>query len=329
MAAVVKSRHSEVDLIGSIDAMTARDAAELLGPSAMVFVNRGLVPPFATVRLVNELWHRAPWAAWGVDFGAMTHAVHLGQRLRVTRAAAFGEPLWVSGQLLASYSRGHLGIVEVEAHVSSERSGKSLSTWTSTYGFRGLRIPDHGQRHNRSSLRTETSEVVLEQDLVFGLPRLLAFARVASDPNPIHLDVDAARCAGFEGPIVHGQLTLGVALDAVLATVGEDEPIGTIELLASLRAPLVCGQVLTLTVRKSTSGSRYLVSATSAGRAVLRGAWVELGPTADTTVPAGSAHHGQVIEPDCGRPHGRDPRRHPAEAFGDDTAGGFSQGPAK
>lgn len=266
----------ELELVGSIDATTAHGAAELLGPSAMVYVDHGLVPPFTIVRMVNELWHRAPWSEWEVDLGAMTHAVHLGQRVRVTRAAAIGEPLRVSGQLLASYSRGQLGIVEVEAQVCSEESGRSLSTWVSKYGFGGIRLPSYGKCYRAPLLRPGTSEILFERDLVFELPSLLAFAQVASDPNPIHINMDAARGAGFDGPIVHGHLTLGVALDAVLAIAGSDRPIETMELVASLRAPVVCGQVLKMTVHRATSGSRYLVSATSAGRAVLRGAWVEL-----------------------------------------------------
>lgn len=38
-----------------------------------------------------------------------------------------------------------------------------------------------------------------------------AFAEVSGDRNPIHLDADAARRAGFDGPIAHGALGLSVA----------------------------------------------------------------------------------------------------------------------
>jgi len=36
------------------------------------------------------------------------------------------------------------------------------------------------------------------------------FARLSGDDNPIHLNRDAARAAGFDGTIVHGTLVMGL-----------------------------------------------------------------------------------------------------------------------
>jgi len=40
---------------------------------------------------------------------------------------------------------------------------------------------------------------------------LALFAAASGDHNPLHLDVDAARAAGFDRPIVHGMLTMAYA----------------------------------------------------------------------------------------------------------------------
>jgi acyl dehydratase len=37
---------------------------------------------------------------------------------------------------------------------------------------------------------------------------LALFAAAAGDHNPLHLDVEAARAAGFDKPLVHGMLTM-------------------------------------------------------------------------------------------------------------------------
>lgn len=40
---------------------------------------------------------------------------------------------------------------------------------------------------------------------------LALFAAASGDHNPLHLDVETARAAGFDKPLVHGMLTMAVA----------------------------------------------------------------------------------------------------------------------
>lgn len=40
---------------------------------------------------------------------------------------------------------------------------------------------------------------------------LALYAAASGDHNPLHLDMDAARAAGFEKPLVHGMLTMAYA----------------------------------------------------------------------------------------------------------------------
>lgn len=41
--------------------------------------------------------------------------------------------------------------------------------------------------------------------------QLALFAAASGDHNPLHLDPDAARAAGFERPVVHGMFTMALA----------------------------------------------------------------------------------------------------------------------
>jgi acyl dehydratase len=54
------------------------------------------------------------------------------------------------------------------------------------------------------------SRLELECGPVTGVD-LALFAAASGDHNPLHLDVDAARAAGFDRPIVHGMLTMAYA----------------------------------------------------------------------------------------------------------------------
>ena len=44
-----------------------------------------------------------------------------------------------------------------------------------------------------------------------GAPELALYAAASSDHNPLHLDEETARAAGFERPVVHGMLTMAFA----------------------------------------------------------------------------------------------------------------------
>ena len=49
---------------------------------------------------------------------------------------------------------------------------------------------------------------------------LALFAAASGDHNPLHLDAEAARDAGFDRPIVHGMLTMACAARAFTAALG-------------------------------------------------------------------------------------------------------------
>jgi acyl dehydratase len=53
---------------------------------------------------------------------------------------------------------------------------------------------------------------------VFTLEDVTAFARLSGDENPVHLDADAARAAGFDREIVHGVLVVSL-ISRLLGTV--------------------------------------------------------------------------------------------------------------
>lgn len=68
--------------------------------------------------------------------------------------------------------------------------------------------------------------------------------RLSGDMNPIHIDPDAAKRAGFERPILHGLCTYGIACRAVLAQFADFQPDGLVSLAARFSAPVIPGDTL-------------------------------------------------------------------------------------
>lgn len=93
-----------------------------------------------------------------------------------------------------------------------------------------------------------SGELVYEKALVFSTEQVAAFATASGDLNPIHLDDEAARAAGFEGRISHGVLA-AAELSRILGT---DVPgPGTIfsRLDMAFLLPIIAGANYSLSLR--------------------------------------------------------------------------------
>jgi len=65
------------------------------------------------------------------------------------------------------------------------------------------------------------ARLVLDSDPVSAVD-LALFAAASGDHNPLHLDAEVARSAGFERPVVHGMLTMARVARLFTATFGAD-----------------------------------------------------------------------------------------------------------
>ncbi|RYY27666.1 MAG: MaoC family dehydratase [Sphingomonadales bacterium] len=68
--------------------------------------------------------------------------------------------------------------------------------------------------------------------------------RLSGDLNPLHIDPDVARAAGFDCPILHGLCSYGVVGRAILQAVAGNEPARLIRLDARFSAPVYPGETI-------------------------------------------------------------------------------------
>ncbi len=128
----------------------------------------------------------------------------------------------VVGKITAVWDKGKAAVIETEGLVRDHNG--PLATTTATLfirgagGFGGERGPSTtgvNEPPDRAPDHVVTDHVQPEQGAIY---------RLSGDPNPIHIDPDFAKMAGFEQPFLHGLCTYGIVGRALLATVCGGDP---------------------------------------------------------------------------------------------------------
>ncbi len=122
----------------------------------------------------------------------------------------------VVGKVTAVWDKGKAAVIETEGVVEDSK-GPLLSTTSTLFirgagGFGGERGPSAASEE----IPQRAPDHVVED---FVQPEQGAIYRLSGDPNPIHIDPDFAKMAGFEKPFLHGLCTYGIVGRAILKTV--------------------------------------------------------------------------------------------------------------
>lgn len=94
-------------------------------------------------------------------------------------------------------------------------------------------------------------------DLTATLPTSLNQAliyRLAGDYNPLHIDPEVARSAGFDRPILHGLCGYGMVGRALIKVLCGDDPAKLRHLAARFTSPIFPGEPLQLEIWKAGQG---------------------------------------------------------------------------
>ena len=198
---------------------------------------------FALPTMAAVLAHPGAWIAnpaFEVDFPKLLHGE---QNLAVHR------PLSAEGEIEASYrvpavvdkGAGKGALVYFEKSLTDVASGELLCTVSSTLflradggcGSHGTPPPalpgdQHGSEAFSDEIRTPVNAALLY--------------RLNGDLNPIHVDPDAARKAGFDRPILHGLCTYGVVGYLLVRSVCDHDPSRLRSFGARFSSPVFPGE---------------------------------------------------------------------------------------
>lgn len=170
------------------------------------------VPTFCNVLGHPGFWGRDP--QFEVDWRKLLHAEH---RLTIHRPLAAEGDLRAEHDIIGIRDRGAEAgaFVHQRKRLIDEASGEAVASVVTTLLLRGDGgCGDHGDAPPELDKLPRRDP---DQKFEVTAPEILPLIyRLSGDFNPLHIDPEVARAAGFERPILHGLATMGIAAYSLL-----------------------------------------------------------------------------------------------------------------
>ncbi|MBR0646059.1 MaoC family dehydratase [Plastoroseomonas hellenica] len=211
------------------------------------------LPSLAVVLGYPGFWVRDP--ASGVDWVKVVHG---------EQSLILHKPLPVEGEVIGTSrvtgivdrGAGKGAMIYSAREVKDAKTGELLATLEMTTFARG----DGGFGGPSGPVRPPHPEPEGAPDITLDLPtrpeQALVY-RLNGDFNPLHIDPDVARDAGFDRPILHGLCTFGVVCHALLKSLCGYDParFGRMDLRFS--APVFPGETIRTEIWKQAGGAAF------------------------------------------------------------------------
>ena len=228
-------------------------------PEQLPFLYEGLgplvLPSMASVLATPGFWMQDPALClpW-------QNVLHLSEELEIHKALSAEGTLVGATRIEALYDKGpNRGAVLVTRHDLTDLDGTPVATTRKCEYCRGL--GGFGGAPGPSAVTAPPPEH--EPDLIadWRFPEQAAVLyRLSGDLNPLHIDPEIARAAGFERPILHGLCTLGALCWLVVRDLCEGDPTRLRFFAAHFTAPVFPGDRIRLSAWEGTGGYSFIAS---------------------------------------------------------------------
>ncbi len=218
------------------------------------------IPAMAVTLAYPGFWYRD--LDPGLDF---LRTVHASERFEIHRPLPVAATVVARPRIVAIHDKGEGrgSLVVSRREIAEKGSGARLATVTQTAfcrGDGGLGGPVRPAPAPQA-MSDAPPEAVLS---IPTLPQAALIYRLSGDYNPLHVDPDFARGAGFPSPILHGLSTYGHVC-RMLMRLGDGGAITAMD--CRFTAPVLPGETLTLEVWRD--GAQALFRAFVGERKVL------------------------------------------------------------
>lgn len=202
--------------------------------------------------------------------------VHLSQAISFERLVAADERLDSRAEV-ASLHVNPVGTTIAVRFDVRDSAGVTVCEGTTGILLRGVQSNAPAEPPARADRRGRRTTAAQLGEVTFALSpdQSILYAEASGDDVPLHVDVDAARRAGFPGLILHGMCTYAMCASAIARVVAGGNHARLASLSVVFARPVLVGQPLRVIVERHGDGAigftaRQARPVTRDGRAVLR-----------------------------------------------------------
>ena len=242
-----------------------------IGAKELPFIferNLKVIPTFAVIPAFPALMGLAQ----GVEINPVM-ILHGEQGFRIAKTIPTSGSLTTSGTVTGVYDKGKGALVTIDS-TTTDASGETVFTNTSGVfvrgagGFGGERGPGAGNKPPERAPDKSVDDTTLDIQA--------AIYRLSGDRNPLHIDPDFAKMAGYDRPILHGLCSFGYAGRAVLAEYCDNDPDRLVGLSVRFTGVVYPGDTITTEMWDEGDGKIIVQSKTQEGRVVISNAAAEV-----------------------------------------------------
>jgi acyl dehydratase len=250
-----------------------------LDPDELAFVyekDLRVAPTFAVVLGFPGFW--AKDSRSGIDWVRMLHGeqtLHIHKPLP-TSATVIGRSRIAR---IVDKGVGKGALVLIERKVSDKATGELLATIEQLNFCRGDGGYSAGGDPSDEAPTSPPPVPERAADALCDLPtrpEIALIYRLSGDDNPLHVDPEIARGAGFERPILHGLATWGVAANAVLRTTCDSDPTRLALFRGRFTAPVYPGETIRTEIWRAGNAVHFCSRVLERDVVVLNNGYAEL-----------------------------------------------------